>query len=92
MLSQKAEYCWENTHHRLEAAGTVVTGVNFKIEFLEKCFPTDVCSRKEIEFLELKQGNMIIADYQTKFEELSRFCPHYNDVDAEGSNCMKFDS
>ncbi|XP_050890117.1 uncharacterized protein LOC127095478 [Lathyrus oleraceus] len=32
---------------------------------------------------------MTIAD-AAKFEELSRFCPHYNGVEAEGSNCIKF--
>lgn len=31
-------------------------------------------------------------DYEAKFEYLSRFYPHYNGVDAEGSKCMKFES
>ncbi|PNX86275.1 cellular nucleic acid-binding protein [Trifolium pratense] len=35
---------------------------------------------------------MSVADYAAKFEELSRFCPHYNDVGAEGSKCFKFES
>lgn len=55
-------------------------------------FPTDVRSRKEIGFLELKQGNVTVVDYATKFEELSRFCPHYNGMEVEGSKCVKFES
>lgn len=75
-----------------EAEGTKVTWDNFKIEFLEKKFPADVSSKKETGFLELKQGNMSYADYAAKFEELSRFCPYYIGVVAEGSKCIKFES
>lgn len=35
---------------------------------------------------------MIVVDYAAKSEELSHFCPHYNRVDAEGSNFVKFKS
>lgn len=34
---------------------------------------------------------MYVADYVAKFEELSRFCPHYNAVGAEVSKCVKFE-
>lgn len=54
MLSEEAKVCWENTHQRLEAAGIAITWNNFKSEFLDKYFPTDVRNRKEIEFLELE--------------------------------------
>ena len=63
-----------------------------KKEFLEKYFPTDVCSKKKIEFFKLKQGNMTVVDYATKFEELLIFYPHYNGVEVEGSKCIKFES
>ncbi|XP_050892814.1 uncharacterized protein LOC127098299 [Lathyrus oleraceus] len=49
-------------------------------------------SKKEIEFLELKQGNMIVVEYAAKFEELVKFCPLYNNVSAEGSKCIKFEN
>ena len=35
---------------------------------------------------------MIVVDNAAKFEELSRFCPHYNGVEAEGSKCVKLES
>lgn len=35
---------------------------------------------------------MYVVDYVAKFEELSRFCPYYNSVDARGFKCMKFES
>lgn len=52
---------------------------------------TDVRNRKNIEFLKLKLANIIVADYAVKIEELDRFCHHCNDVDAEGSKCVKFE-
>ncbi|XP_050895511.1 uncharacterized protein LOC127102149 [Lathyrus oleraceus] len=31
-------------------------------------------------------------EYTTKFEELSKFFPHYNGVEVGGSKCIKFES
>ena len=39
---------------------------------MEKYFPEDVRNKKEMELLELKQGNMIVAEYGAKFKELVR--------------------
>ena len=62
----------------------------FKWAFLEKYFPEDVRNNKEMEFLELKQGNMTLAEYAAKFEDLVRYFPHYQGRDGESSNCVKF--
>ena len=43
-----------------------------------------------MKFLELKQGNMTIAEYAAKFEELVRYFPHYQGRDGENSKCVKF--
>lgn len=64
MLAEEAEFWWENTCHRLEVVGAAITQEVVKEEFLGKYFPTDVRSKNEIEFLELKQGNMSVVDYQ----------------------------
>ncbi|MCI95042.1 cellular nucleic acid-binding protein, partial [Trifolium medium] len=39
----------------------------FKREFLRQYFPSYVKNKKVIEFMELKQGNMSVADYAAKF-------------------------
>jgi len=81
MLEKGAEHWWLNARQRMEAGGVAITWGMFKEEFLGKYFSADVRSKEEIEFLELKQGNMYqVADYAVKFEELSRFFTHYNDV------------
>ena len=71
MLADKAEYWWENTRPRLEGAGgAVVPWGTFRQTFLEKYFPEDVKNRKEMEFLELKQGSMTVAEYTRKHRKL----------------------
>lgn len=37
----------------------------------------------ELKFLELKQGNMTVAEYEAKFLELSRFVPYHVDTDEK---------
>lgn len=75
----------------MEAAETEINWEVFRNEFLENYFPTYVCN-KEIEFVELIQGNMSVADYAAKFEKMSTFCPHYNAVGNEVSKCVKFEN
>ncbi|KAK2452132.1 hypothetical protein QL285_011125 [Trifolium repens] len=92
MLQDDANYWWKNASQRLGYDGAVITWDIFKREFLIKYFPTDVRNRKVVEFMVLKQGNLSVAEYATKFEDLCRFCPHYNTVEAEGDKCVKFES
>ncbi|XP_006586470.1 uncharacterized protein [Glycine max] len=89
-LVEEAEYWWENTHQCLEAESQDVTWDVFKRVFLEKYFPEDVRNKKEMELLELKLGNMTVAKYAAKFEELVRYFPHYQGRDGESSKCVKF--
>jgi hypothetical protein len=92
MLIGEAGDWWENARPRLEVAGIEITWDIFKGEFLGKYFPEDVRARKEVEFLELKQGNMTVAEYAAKFGVLIKFSPYYNAVDAETSKCIKFEN
>lgn len=90
MMFEEAKYQWDNARQRFQANGKMITWVVFNESFLEKYFSADVWGRKEVEFFEPKQENMIVADYATKFEELSRFLPYYNGAEAEISKCNKF--
>nr|KYP76406.1 hypothetical protein KK1_020648 [Cajanus cajan] len=90
MLSGEAGIWWQGALQRMMAAGTQVNWDNFKRLFLEKYFPRDVRHKKQVEFLELKQGENSVAEYVTKFEDLVRFCPMYDGVDNEEDKCVKF--
>ncbi|MCI66945.1 serine carboxypeptidase, partial [Trifolium medium] len=64
----------------------------FKRELWVKYIPADVRNMKVVELLELKQGNMTVAEYAAKLELLSAFSPYYNTVEAEYDKCVKFES
>ncbi|XP_058762057.1 uncharacterized protein LOC131635457 [Vicia villosa] len=92
MLAVEADDWWLETRQRLEATSEVITWVVFNREFMRKYYPEDVRGKKEIEFLELKQGNLSVIEYAAKFVELSKLYPHYNEATAEFSKCIKFEN
>ena len=89
-LEKEAEDQWNNTVQRFDEDGIEVTWALFRDAFLEKYFPEDVRGKKEVEFLELKQGNGTVADYAARFQELIKYFSHYNTANAERSKCLKF--
>ncbi|XP_058779903.1 uncharacterized protein LOC131653664 [Vicia villosa] len=92
MLEVKADEWWLETSQRLEATGEVITWAVFSRDFIRKYYPEYVRGKKEIEFLELKQGNLPVIDYAAKFVELEKFYPHYNGATAEFLKCIKFEN
>ncbi|XP_052113753.1 uncharacterized protein LOC127744923 [Arachis duranensis] len=57
----------------LQPDGIVISWELFRDEFYKKYFPTSVRNARELELLQLKQGQMTITEYTSKFEELCRF-------------------
>ncbi|XP_057432023.1 uncharacterized protein LOC130724755 [Lotus japonicus] len=92
VLAVKADDWWLEMHDKLEAAGEGITWDVFRREFLRKYYPEDVRGKKEIKFLELKQGNRSVTEYAAKFVELAKFYPHFNGEGAEFSKCIKFEN
>ena len=64
---------WARTSKDLE----VMTWVEFQELFMGKYFPETARHAKAQEFLELKQGAMIVMDYVARFTELARFDDDY---------------
>ncbi|KAL8091552.1 hypothetical protein AgCh_033978 [Apium graveolens] len=56
--------------------------------FLEKYFPDCLQSQLEVEFLELKQGEKSVAEYEAKFTKLARLAPGY--VNTEIQKARRF--
>jgi len=92
MLAEEADDWWVSTRPLLENGAERVTWAVFRREFLSRYFPEDVRGKKEIELLELKQGDMSVTLYAAKFVELAKFYPHYNAETAEFSKCIKFEN
>ncbi|KAL8088724.1 hypothetical protein AgCh_038489 [Apium graveolens] len=74
-LRNEVNYWWESTR-TLEGEGPVLWA-RFTELFLEKSFSDCLQSQMEIEFLELKQADRSVAEYEAKFTELARFVPDY---------------
>ncbi|KAK1375434.1 CCHC-type domain-containing protein [Heracleum sosnowskyi] len=85
-LKSEASYWWE-TSRAMEPEGLITWG-RFTELFLERYFPDYMRDQMELKFLELKQGNMTVPQYETKFTELSRFVPTY--VDTEKKKAKRF--
>ena len=60
-----------------------MTWKEFRELFKGKFFPAFARHAKAREFLELKQGTMIVLEYMAKFTELVHFADDYVDIDME---------
>lgn len=67
----------------------VVPWTRLKEMFFGNYFPRSLKNNMEMKFLELKQGNMTVAEYVEKFAEFARFAPHQ--VDTEKRKARRFD-
>src|SRR3954463_3668610 len=93
MLSEEADDWWMASRDELESAGVAITWAVFRQEFMRRYFPEDIRGKKEVEFLELTQGNMTVPEYASKFVELAKYYVHYNNDEAsEFSKCVKFEN
>ena len=72
MLSVEAEHWWR-MEKRLLGNEEPLVWDNFKEVFFKKYFPRSVRRQKESEFIQLKQSNMTVTDYGTKFASLFHF-------------------
>ena len=64
---------WVKTSKDLEA----MTWAEFHELFMSKYFPATAKHAKDQEFLELRQGTMIVMEYVARFTELARFADDY---------------
>ncbi|KAH7864391.1 hypothetical protein Vadar_029083 [Vaccinium darrowii] len=71
-LKGDAEHWWRMTKQKYKEKEHELVWSAFKKDFKDKYIPPAVKDQKRNEFLSLKQGNMTVAEYQRKFDELSR--------------------
>ena len=83
ILKGEAEHWWRSTKKTLPLEeDEILTWIIFLDAFYEKYFPESVQDEKEVEFMELIQGNKTVLQYEAKFTKLARFASHVvsNDV------------
>ena len=80
-LRNEAMYWWESVK-ALEPV-EIVTWGRFTELFLEKYFPKYMQNQMELKFIELKQENLSVTEYEARFTELARFVPEYVNTDEK---------
>jgi len=91
MLEFDAEHWWNNTQRSLTTLGAPITRDEFKEVFLENYFPHSIHIQKEIKFLQIRQGEMTVAEYLAKFESLARFTHYLKDNPQDDWKAIKFE-
>ncbi|XP_017410571.1 uncharacterized protein LOC108322821 [Vigna angularis] len=89
LLTGEAGHWWNNMKMILERSGTPITWELFKTKFYTEYFLDSVRFAKEVEFLELVQGNRSVSEYANRFQHLLRF--NTMAVDEEWQ-CRKFEN
>ncbi|XP_057723827.1 uncharacterized protein LOC130939765 [Arachis stenosperma] len=72
-LQGEAQYWWQRTRRILQPDGAAIPWEVFRTEFHKKYFPNSARNVKELELMQLKKGQMTVAEYTSRFEELCRF-------------------
>jgi len=65
-----------------------VDWASFRTRFLEKYVSVTARQDREVEFLALQQGDIIVQEYMNKFEHLARY---YSQAITEEWRCLKFE-
>ena len=72
-LEKGASYWWDLVAQTEDMAA--LTWTDFVKRFNDKYLGEAIRTRKIQEFMALRQGKLLVAEYVTKFEELARFAP-----------------
>ncbi|TYK02477.1 uncharacterized protein E5676_scaffold1738G001060 [Cucumis melo var. makuwa] len=72
LLRKEAEGWWKSILARRNDARTL-DWQTFRGIFEDKYYPSTYCEAKRDEFLRLKQGSVSMAEYESKYTELSRY-------------------
>ena len=91
MLKANVEFQWNGIRWLLEESQTEITWDVFRNTFFQKYFPPSVRNAKELEFMQLRQGNSSILEYIAKFDELCKFSTIYQQNPDKVQKCAKFE-
>jgi len=89
LLAGEVMHWWSNMKMMLEDSREPITWELFKKKFYAEYFPNSVKYTKEVEFLQLMQGDMSVSEYAEKFKHLGRFQTLKM---AEDWQCRKFEN
>ncbi|XP_047307490.1 uncharacterized protein LOC124911039 [Impatiens glandulifera] len=80
---------WELEKQTYERDTSTLSWDTFKKAFYNTYFPKSLRQEKEMEFINLKQGNMTVTEYQARFVELAKFAQSW--MGSEITKARKFE-
>ncbi|XP_017423561.1 uncharacterized protein LOC108332765 [Vigna angularis] len=89
LLRGEDDHWWNSMKMILTRRETPITWELFRTKFYTEYFPDSVRFAKEVEFLELAQGNRSVSKYADRFKHLLRFNTMTVDEDWQ---CRKFEN
>ncbi|XP_038876852.1 uncharacterized protein LOC120069222 [Benincasa hispida] len=75
MLTGNVEIWWRSAEKMIDTCEELATWEKFKEHFYEKYFSANTRYNKQAEFLNFKQGVMLVKEYEQEFDKLSHFAP-----------------
>ncbi|XP_016192319.1 uncharacterized protein LOC107633194 [Arachis ipaensis] len=93
MLEGEVKHWWQGIQRLLQQNENDIPWDTFRDEFYKKYFLGVARDAKEMELMQLKQGDMAIAEYARKFDDLCHFSKicQGNPADFEEWKCLKFE-
>ncbi|KAA0048700.1 retrotransposon protein [Cucumis melo var. makuwa] len=88
LLQKEAGRWWKSILARRSDAHAL-DWQTFRSIFEDKYYPGTYCEAKRHEFLRLKQGSLLVAEYERKYTELSRYADVI--VASESDRCQRFE-
>ena len=77
MLKGEAHFLWKGAQRAIKPKEGYISWNQFKEAYLCKYYPVVARHKCQTAFLELKQGDKTVEDYDLEFNKLARFCPEY---------------
>ena len=77
MPKGEAHFWWKGAQRAITLEEGYISRNQLKEAYLYKYYPVVARHKCQTTFLELKQGDKTIEDYDLEFNKLARFCPEY---------------
>lgn len=88
LLRERAAIWWQSVERMLGGNVNQITWDQFKESFYAKFLPSSLRDAKRQEFINLKQGQMTVEEYDYEFDMLSLFAPELVETEAARARCL----
>ncbi|KZV55380.1 hypothetical protein F511_03861 [Dorcoceras hygrometricum] len=85
-LRDNAQHWWKGTSRVMREIGTLISWKSFCAAFRQEYTPEFYYNNREREFHNLKQGNMMVAEYARQFSPLLSYVPHVSNQERTKRN------